>query len=34
MIGIVSLASYEPADQMGLRRQIAGRLLARERYGI
>jgi len=34
MAAIRSLASYEPADQMGLRRQIAGRLLARERYGI
>jgi alkylation response protein AidB-like acyl-CoA dehydrogenase len=29
-----SLASYEPADAVALRRQVAGRLLARERYAV
>jgi hypothetical protein len=28
------LASYEPVDSVGLRRQVAGRLLARERYSL
>jgi alkylation response protein AidB-like acyl-CoA dehydrogenase len=28
------LASYEPVDSVGLRRQVAGRLLARERYVV
>ena len=28
------LANYEPVDAVGLRRQVAGRLLARERYAV
>jgi alkylation response protein AidB-like acyl-CoA dehydrogenase len=34
MAAIRSLASYEPVDAVALRRQVAGRLLARGRYGV
>jgi hypothetical protein len=34
MAAVRRLASYEPADAVALRRQIAARLVARERYVI